>query len=462
MRPTRPAPHNPEDLPVLLSRREFATWLAVLVGGGLELRYDWLRVLTTNYKENFQLDSDSLVYATLADGDRGLLDPMVRATGEDYTSQVGLHGMVMALVTPGASLYQALRLTTALLLAAVLATAIIACWRAWGGRAATVLGALLFTAPWLNAFGASAYWQLWTFLLPMLVPLLVWPRLGSGRRKWIRGGLLIGGLVFLKCLCGYEFITTLVLGVAAVVAFHEFRERFDRQLLLRLVAAMAAAVAGFVAAMGVHAVQLQLRFGNLSALGGAAGDRTFWPTKLEVIAPRVYKQSGPLGRWLLEQNEVLGVWLFRMRYFLSDPAVALPAPQQFGLGPLPFEIPIYLFVLVWAVLARRAFRGKGADAALQRRLAVAAGISLAGALSWLVLAYGHMIVHFHVDAIVFYLPFLPLVFAMIALRVATATRAGEPARTAVPERPPVPSDLEDAYAMNEPQTARRIPVGASA
>lgn len=446
---------------MLPSRRESATWVALAVGGGMEIRYDFLRVLTTNYKEQFQLDSDSLIYSTLADGDRGALDPMVRATGEDYTSQFGLHGMVMALTTPGASLYQALRLTTALLLAAVLATAVVACWRAWGGRAAVVLGALLFTAPWLNAFGASTYWQLWTFLLPMLVPLLVWPRLGTGRRKWIRGGLLIGGLVFLKCLSGYEFITTLVLGVAAVVAYHEFRERLDRRLLVRLAAAMSAAVAGFAAAMGVHATQLYLRFGDISALGGAAGDRTFWPTKLDVITPRVAAKAGPVGRWLLEQNEVVGVWLFRMRYFLSDPAVALPAPRAFGLGPLPFEIPIYLFIVVWAVLARRAFRGKGEDAAVQRRLAVAAGISLAGALSWLVLAYGHMIVHFHIDAIVFYLPFLPLVFAMIALRVSTATRGTKPARTAVPVHPRLPADRSDAPAVDTPQADRRHPVGAS-
>ena len=37
-------------------------------------------------------------------------------------------------------------------------------------------------------------------------------------------------------------------------------------------------------------------------------------------------------------------------------------------------------------------------------------------MSWLVLAYGHMINHAHIDAIVFYLPFLPFVFAVLALR----------------------------------------------
>jgi hypothetical protein len=388
----------------------------------------------------------------------------VRPTGEDYTSQFGLHGMVMSLLSPGASLYQPFRLVTAVLLAAVLATAILAARRAWGVRAAVVLGALLYTAPWLNAFGPSTYWQLWTLLLPMLAALLVWPRLGQGRRARLRGALLIAGLVFVKCLCGYEFITTLVLGVVAVVAFCEYRDRIDRRLLGRLAGAGAAAVAGFAAALAVHATQLAVLVGDVSLIEGRAGDRTFWPTTMGIIAPRVTAQAGPVGRWLIEQNEALGVWLFRMRYFLSDAAVAVPAPRALGVGPLPFEIPIQLFVVVFGVLAWRAFRGRGADAAVQRRLAVAAAIGLAGAMSWMVLAFGHMIVHPHVDAIVFYLPFLPLVFAMVALRVATAWRgrAPQPAQPAAgPPASAAVDDLEDLYAMDR-TPGQRLSAGTGA
>ena len=70
----------------------------------------------------------------------------------------------------------------------------------------------------------------------------------------------------------------------------------------------------------------------------------------------------------------------------------------------------------------QAFRGRGPDRGVQRRLAVAAGArDCVGALSWLVLAYGHMLFHLHIDAIVFYLPFLPLVFAMIAVRLQTVS-----------------------------------------
>jgi hypothetical protein len=41
-----------------------------------------------------------------------------------------------------------------------------------------------------------------------------------------------------------------------------------------------------------------------------------------------------------------------------------------------------------------------------------------------------MINHAHIDAIVFYLPFLPLVFAMIAVRIETVSRRAWPRRPA--------------------------------
>ena len=66
------------------------------------------------------------------------------------------------------------------------------------------------------------------------------------------------------------------------------------------------------------------------------------------------------------------------------------------------------------------------EGVLQRRLAVAAGLGLLGGLSWMVLGYGHMINHPHLEAIVFYVPFLPLLFAMIALRVQSRYRRPRP------------------------------------
>lgn len=404
------------------SRRESLVWLLTTVLLGLELRYDPLRLLTPEYKEVFQADSDQLVYNTLSDPDRGLFDPLLRTTGEDYTSQFGLQGIVMAWISPGNSLYGAMRIMTALLLAAVVATAVVACWRAWGGRAATVLLTLLSLSTLLNAFGRSTYWQPWTMLLPTLVTLLVWPRLGSGRRRWVRGGLLVAGLVFLKALCGYEYITTVILGAVAAVAFHEFRGRLDRQLLVGLGGACMAGIAGFVAAIGVHVAQLYALYGDISIITSRAGERTFAPSTMELVLPAVREQADPLTRWFLERDETAGLWVFRMLGYARDSVVSLPAPADLGFGPASYGIPIWFFVVVWALMAWRAARGRGAAPLVMRRLAVAAGIGLVGGLSWLVLAFGHSIHHWRLNGLVFYVAFLPFVFAMIGLWVQTTSQ----------------------------------------
>jgi len=164
------------------SLRERLAWFAITVFLGFEIRHDFLRLLDPTYKAAFQQDSDSLVRDEMLDP-APVLFPLLGGQERAYTSQFGLQGMVMTWLSPGDHFYEAMRLTTAMLTAAVLALAVVTCWRVWGGRAAGVLLALLTMSFWTNGLGASTYWQLWTLLLPTLVPLLVWPRLGTGRRK---------------------------------------------------------------------------------------------------------------------------------------------------------------------------------------------------------------------------------------------------------------------------------------
>jgi hypothetical protein len=356
----------------------------------------------------------------------------------------------MTWLSPGDQYYEALRLTTALLTAAVFATALVAVWRAWGSRAAGVFFLLLTISFWTTGFGASTYWQLWTLLLPTLVPLLVWPRLGAGRRKWLRGGALIAFLVFLKCLCGYEYISTVLLGVAAAVAFHEFRGRIDGRLLLRLVGAMTAGLVGFLAAVAVHVAQLMARYGNASVIQERILARTVSPYAVTEARAVARDLQDPLWGWLVEGDSMLGLWAFQLIRYLTSPAVALPAPDSTGFGGSAYGVPVWAFVVVFLLLAVQAYRGRQEDAAVQRRLALSAGIGLLGGLSWLVLAYGHMIHHTHMNSIVFYLPFLPLVFAMLAVRAETVSRrawprtdVAAPAPRGVPEAPPAGSQQSD-------------------
>jgi hypothetical protein len=431
----------------------------------VQLRFDFLRVLDSSYKATFQLDSDNLVLKSLQDAHHQAFGPMLLPTGEPYLSQFGLQGVVMAWISPGDQWYGALRVATAMLTAAVLSAAVVACWRAWGGRAATVLLLFLTTSWWLNAFGLSTYWQLWTMLLPTLLPILVWPKLGTGRGKWLRGGALLAGLVFLKCLCGYEYISTMLLAVAAGVAFHEFRGRFDLRFLRAVVGAGVAGLVGFLVALGVHVAQLLTMYGSAGQIWQRMTARTFEPADVSAVRDILRSWHEPVfGGLIANSDSPVRLWLFQAIHYLISPAVNIPTHPTLGLGPTGFlgfgsaqyGLPVWAFVVIWVLLTVQAFRGRQADAALQRRLAVAAGLGLAGAWSWLVLAYGHMVFHLHIDTVVFYLPFLPLVYVMIALRVQAVSLRAWPARS---HRPAEPAQREAMPPVPEPRERELAGVG---
>ncbi len=413
---------------MLRPTRERLAWLAMTAVLGLEIRFDRLRILNPVYKAAFQLDSDALVRNRMR-APSALLGPLVLPSGQPYLSQFGLQGIVLSAFSPGDLFYGAFRMVTAFLCAAVIATAVIACWRAWGGRAAAVLLALLSLSTWLNVFGASTYWQLWTMFLPTLVPLLAWRHLGTGRKKWWGAGALIAGLVFLKCLCGYEYVTTVILGAVAAVAFHEFRGSVSWRFSARLGAPLLAGLVGFAAALAVHVTQLMAMFGDASIIQQRMRERTYAPSDFRWMMWWARHQHDAVWGWLVRKDSMPGLWAFQMAHYLTDSAVALPGPSTTGLGPA-YGIPIWMFIVLFVLLAWQAWRGRQMDAGTQRRLAAAGAIGLVGALSWQVLAYGHMIHHPHLDAIVFYLPFLPIVFAMVALRVETISRRAWPVRVA--------------------------------
>jgi hypothetical protein len=233
--------------------------------------------------------------------------------------------------------------------------------------------------------------------------------------------VLITGLVFVKALCGYEFITTVILGATAAACFHEFRGRLDVRLLKVAASTVAAGIAGFGLAMACHVAQLTIGYGGVSAIGDRSSERTFAPEDFDRLVSDVRPRAGYLG-WLFDLNEPLGLWAYFFRGYLFESGVTTPSAS----GAVPVvRVWIGVFVLLYiGIVAWRWRRHRSGDRRLllEDRLAVAAGIGLIGAMSWLILAYGHAINHPHIDAIVFYVPFLPFCYALLVTLGARALK----------------------------------------
>lgn len=84
-------------------------------------------------------------------------------------------------------------------------------WEEFGPLAASVGFASVLLAPWLQRGMKDLYWCLWTWLLPLLAALWLC-HCTRVRGKTPRGCWpLVAAACMVRCMCGFEFITTFLI-----------------------------------------------------------------------------------------------------------------------------------------------------------------------------------------------------------------------------------------------------------
>jgi hypothetical protein len=343
-----------------------------------------------------------------------------------YPSQFGLTGVVLGAATraTGASPEDVTRvagLAFGLATAAVLA----AFFASVAGRVGPLAGhvgvVLAACSPPLLHFAPSVYWALPLVLAPFVLAWLTgrWASRSAGRFVLLLAGL--GGLVCLKCLCGYEYVTSVILAPAAAVVYHRAAAGAGpRKWVLPAGAVIAAGLAGFAAALLLHAAQLSATTGGngFDAIRERAALRTSVPGEDDSARP-LYPLRGP------ELPFVPGRFRLPVRCFLTyfyHPAVA--SPQTWG--PVRFAVPLWAVAAAAAVVLAGLWRVRRRSPAVAA-LAPAAAAGFLASASWQVLAVNHMYHHGHLNLVVFCVPFLPLAFAGLgAAAQLLAERWGRP------------------------------------
>lgn len=314
---------------------------------------------------------------------QGVDDPAAVAI-EPYRAQYGLHAGVMATLGQRVSL-EALQLVTAALSALVLVLLAHAYLHAFDKAFAVLFFACLAFAPYFISMARNLYWSPWLLLLPTL--LAAWfyrDRAVRGRRPlWLA---LIAGAVFLKSASNYEYLTTVTLLACAVfVVAPTFRG--ERPDLVTAAWIFAACVAGFVAALLLHA---GARSDNL-----AEGLRAIW---VEDISRRTYGDPALLpetqgeARASLEASplDVLRIYLYE----------AYP-------GKRTMIMPGKLFLALIALsLGGIALKGAMRHPHFQRDL-VTFAMFFAAPVSWFVFAKGHAYTQTHINFVLWYVGFMP-------------------------------------------------------
>lgn len=369
----------------------------------------------------------------------GLTAPCVKQDLMPYTSQFGLQGKIYTFIFSGLSDISNIsvgayvlmsQLVTAMITATVLG--IFALWvrSRFGAITAAVTVFLLAISPMIVGFSRNLYWAVPLFILP-IVFILYYYRSESSKKRTLIFWLILGLLLYLRFLCGYEYITTITIMVAAVVFYclymnkAKFKDYLRQTILIGLVA-----VSAFVAALATHVVSLNSYTGSthksLDIIAQRAEERTINSDKyiqypyqnLKGLLPDYYKITDTYLRYEdhMESGSRKWAMLTAFSNYMLLPIVRLPV----SLAPL-FSVYIQSllsFILLLTVLFVK--RKSWVPKKLYREasaLYLALSIGLLGYFSWLILGYSHALVHAHINGILMYLPFALFGYVVIGLFV---------------------------------------------
>ncbi len=364
--------------------------------------------------------SDSyLVLNRLAYGERGGSNwsPLVVDCEKEqfYTSQFGLQGIVLsglqsALgVAPGRFAIVAAAafcFSTAFVFAAVFAVG----GRRFGPLVGDVAAVLATPSPIMLQFAPSLYWA--TFLLagPFALIWIFGDRVSGSARGWRWLQVAFGTVVFAKCLCGYEYVTTVVGGGVAALWYHQHIAGVPIVRRWRAaVALIAGGLVGFGLAVACHLAQLEFAVGidAVETVRGRAEARTVGDWRME------FRREFPADRFpFLSERFAYPAYCF-VDYF-RQASVASPAGWS---RKFTRRLPLWGLVL-----------GALASAIAIRRQRPASGLlgsgflALAAGASWQLIAINHMCTQSNLNLIVYHLGFVPLALLAIGCAVSAACR----------------------------------------
>ena len=317
---------------------------------------------------------------------------------KSYTHQTGLQGWAFGILNKVFSVFedageareQLLYTTNSVLFYGVTLCLclVVLHWLGWLPALAWLAAALL--APWVQRGMKDLYWCLWLWWLPALAGIAL---CAAARRRgrapaWAFG--LVFGACLLRCLCGFEFISTflilceipLVCCWAQALCCHEAA----RPWVLRMVGAGFAAVGGVAAALVLWLIQGSVYYGSLSAS---------WQNVVSAVTSRVSVSDGAVRAVTVPQ--VVGKYLLN-----PDPVLQI--------GPVGVSV-LGVLLVTAAVVILTALLLRWLDSAALWRLPpllCAWGLSFLAPVSWMVLSKAHADTHVQLIPMLWHFAFVPV------------------------------------------------------
>lgn len=341
-------------------------------------------------------NQDNLKYVTIYNPETG----SYRQVGESvpYVSQIGLQGAVFRAFPKEYTVGQMKEIYHWILAVLYAVTMTLICYQIY--KKYNLLFAVIFYAvtilsPWLIGYSTNLYWVSFTWFLPMLCGIFCSNHIQSKTARIVSYAGVMAA-VAVKCACGYEFITTIMLSAIVFlltdfgVAVLERRKKQEVLHIFKTIFAMGIfALAGFAIAIIIHGYMR----GNGDVL---AGLRSIYYTD---VLRRTLGGTADMFQTDYADSLNAPVWYVVARYLLFDTPVIRGVP-----GILFIPLVALSFILL-VVGIKKNFVNKEILV-----LYIWMGVA---SVSWFVLGKSHSYIHTFMNFVLWYFGYVQIVFYVI-------------------------------------------------
>lgn len=354
-----------------------------------------------------------------------------------YASQYGLQARIIAAIAPGDSAklpgyFKRVSMALATLTAFLFTLVIVRIRHLFGITTATILFVLLCLSPWVVGYARNLYWIEPLIVAPFVFSFISYPYLKRTKRLYLFY-LFEGVLLFVRLLNGYEYISTIAASALVPIIFYELAGK--KQTLLGLwkqaLALVIVTSVAFVGAYWMNFSSLAAHYGSSEkaaeminaraydrGVAGIKAMRAYAVGNFKTLQPESYRFINRfinLDEMAYNHGRTYGYILVNMANYFLLPAVTSPLIIKGFFGELLQSIGLWTIV-AYVIVFRSSSRSIGK---YKRPLLWSLHLSLAGALSWLILMPGHALPHAHINGILFYTPLLIFVYIIIGAHISS-------------------------------------------
>lgn len=403
--------------------RKSIVFLASFILFVLTFQFNFFKTVSTEWFNNHQRDSESLVISKVLESEKnGLFSHMgfmgryteglkdagyidnapyyIRINGEykTYTSSFGLQGIFYSFLdqmqqklgveSPEFRLFYN-KLVTSILSALLFSLIGLFFYQYFGiASSLTYLVTMLFSG-WLIVFTNNLYWMLFLIYLPFVV-IAYFSIKEEKTGKW--NAFTVCGFTFLavliKCLAGYEYISTILITMLIPLVFFSIKNSLKfKEFIIRSLKISFSAILGFLFTLIIHFTQLIYYSGGFDDAKAVI---------MSIVLKRTHGNAEDFTESTIINSLNTDLFSVLLPYFTKN--------LVFGVSAGIIILGLLVISLLNIILMR--FHSlKRMNYAFLASL----WLSLLAPLSWYILAKGHSHVHYHMNYLLWYVPFLLLV-----------------------------------------------------